>query len=218
MRSRMAILALVVAAAGCGDDLGSERVEGSGTMTSEIREVGGFDRIAVQGFGRVNVEVGPAVSLTVAAEDNVLPLLVSEVDGSTLRLATEPNTSFRNIEEPVYTVTVPALVGVSISGSGDVTVTGLSDDTFTVQISGSGDIHPTGRVDSLDVSINGSGSFHGENLTVADAAIDVSGSGSVVVNASDTLDVSIGGSGSVRYLGDPTVSQSIGGSGSVERG
>jgi hypothetical protein len=218
MRNRMAILIVVVVAVGCIDDIEGEHVEGSGTVVTENREIGDFDRIAVEGFGRVIVEVGPAVSLTVAAEDNILPLLVAKVDGSTLSLTTKPNTSFRNVEEPVYTITVPALVGVSISGSGDVTVTGLKSDTFTATISGSGDIRPTGEAGSLDVSISGSGGFHGENLAVADAEVDVSGSGSVVVNATDSLDVSIGGSGSVRYLGDPVVTQSTGGSGSVERG
>jgi hypothetical protein len=205
-------------AAACTDGLGGERVEGSGNVVSETREVGDFDRIAVESFGTVNVEVGPAASLTVEAEDNVLPLLVTEVDGSTLRLGSEPNTSFRDVEEPVYTITVPSLEEVSISGSGDVTVTGLSNDTFAATISGSGDIRPAGEAVSLDVSISGSGAFHGEGLAVADAEVDVSGSGSVVVDAADSLDVSISGSGDVRYLGDPVVGRSVSGSGSIERG
>jgi hypothetical protein len=217
MRKRIAILMVAVAAVGCGDDRG-EQVEGSGTVITENREIGDFDRIAVEGFGSVIVEVGPAVSLTIAAEDNVLPLLVATVEGSTLRLTTQPNTSFRNVEEPVYTISVPALVGVSISGSGDVAITGLVNDSFNASISGSGGIQPAGEAGSLDVSISGSGSFRGENLVVTEADVDVSGSGSVVVNATDALDVSIGGSGTVRYLGDPVVTQSIGGSGSVERG
>jgi len=217
MRNRIAILMVLVSAAGCIDDLGGEQVEGSGTVVTETRETGDFDQIAVEGFGTAIVEVGPAVSLTVAAEDNILPLLVTKVEGSTLTLTTEPNTSFRNVEEPVYTITVPVLVGVSISGSGDVTATGLSGDTFIASISGSGDIRPTGEADALDVSISGSGGFHGENLAVADAEVDVSGSGLAVINASESLDVSIGGSGDVRYLGDPVITQSISGSGSVER-
>lgn len=237
MKRSTIALALLVILGGCADD-DADRVEGSGTMATETRTVDDFDRISVEGFGRLDVEVGPQTALSVEADDNVLPYLVTEVDGSTLRIRTREGTSFRNVEQPIYTISTPALVRVSIGGSGDVTVTGLSTDRFDlsidgsgdfaatgvqlgtldVAISGSGDVRPSGVVTTLEVSIAGSGHFRGADLVATDAEVDIDGSGDVVVNATATLDVSIAGSGNVTYLGDPTLTQSIGGSGDISRG
>ena len=236
MRRSVAVVAVLLAVTGCSDD-NRTTIEGSGNVVTETRTVDEFDQISVEGFGKLNVEVGPAVSLTVEAEDNVLQYLITEVRGSTLKVGSDDDHEFRNVEEPVYTITTPSLVKVSIAGSGDVTATGIETDdfdvsiagsgdvitpevvvgSFDVSISGSGDVEPTGTTTSLGVSINGSGNFRGEGLVVADAEVDINGSGDVTVNASDTLDVSINGSGSVRYLGDPEVTQSVDGSGSVSR-
>jgi len=217
MRSVGTILVfLLFLATACSDD--DDAIRGSGTMITETRAVSGFDQISLEGFGEVVVEVGPAESLTIEAEDNVMPYLVTETDGRTLEIKTKDDTSFRDIEGPVYSVTMPHLVTVSIAGSGIVTVTGVDNDSFEVSISGSGDVAPVGSVGSLTVSIGGSGDFHGEELIATDATVSIGGSGSVVVNATDTLAVIIGGSGDVTYLGDPALALSIGGSGTVTAG
>jgi len=49
------------------------------------------------------------------------------------------------------------------------------------------------------------------------AKVGVTGSGEVVVNASDELDATVTGSGTVEYVGSPKLSTSIFGSGSVEQ-
>jgi hypothetical protein len=219
MRSVGAILVfLLFLLAACSDDGDGDAIRGSGTMITETRAVSGFDQISLEGFGEVIVEVGPVESLTIEAEDNVMPYLVTETDGRTLEIKTKDDTSFRDIEGPVYTITVPHLVTVSIAGSGIVTATGIDTDSFEVSISGSGDVAPVGSVASLTVSIGGSGDFRGEELVATDAKVSIGGSGSVLVNATDTLDVTIGGSGDVTYLGDPALTLSIGGSGTVTAG
>jgi hypothetical protein len=213
-----AIGVILLLATACSiDGNGENTIRGSGDLITETRSVTGFDEISVEGFGEVIVEVGPAESLTVEAEDNVIPYLITRVSGGTLKIGAEGDTSFRDVEQPVFRITMPELTGVSISGSGSVTATGIDTDSFDVSISGSGDVHPEGRVIDLSVSISGSGEFDGENLRSADAAVDISGSGSATVDAADTLDIEIGGSGNVTYLGDPAITQSIGGSGTVRR-
>ncbi len=47
--------------------------------------------------------------------------------------------------------------------------------------------------------------------------INIPGSGSVVVNAKESLKVNIQGSGSIQYVGDPKVTKSITGAGSVRK-
>ena len=65
------------------------------------------------------------------------------------------------------------------------------------------------------MEISGSGEYAGDDLVVARAQVRISGSGGVVVNAAETLDVTISGSGDVQFLGTPSVTQNITGSGSV---
>lgn len=61
------------------------------------------------------------------------------------------------------------------------------------------------------------GQLQGANLLVRTGELDISGSGSAVVNVTEELDVGISGSGSVEYLGTPVVSSRVSGSGSVSQ-
>lgn len=208
----IALLPLVTA--GCGDDPDSG-VRGSGTVASEDREVAGFERIRLQGSGDLIVDVGDRESLQVAAEDNLLPLLTSEVRGSTLELgASESISPTRPI---TYTIGARSLSGVTISGSGDVVVPDLDCATFDVTVSGVADFDVGGSCDRLEVEISGTGEFDGIDLTVATAAIRISGAGDAIVHATDDLRVSLSGTGSIEYLGDPSTEIDISGTGSVTR-
>jgi hypothetical protein len=211
-----ALGALALIAGGC-TDLGSDdtRIKGSGVVVSETRDIGSFDRLAVEGSGEVIIEVGPASSIEIEAEDNVMPVLTTDISNGRLVLSVEDGNRLREIRTPIYRITTPALVGVEIAGSGDVTIDGVDAAEFAVEIAGSGRVQPTGTADRLSVSISGSGNYDGVWMLVASAEIDIAGSGSVLVNAEETLDVSIEGSGDVGYMNNPVVTQSISGDGRV---
>ena len=213
-----ALGALALVAAGC-TDLGSDntRITGSGVMSIEARDVGSFDRLAVEGSGEVFIEVGPATSLEIEAEDNVMAVLTTEIRNGRLVLSVEEGNSLRNVEIPIYRITTPDLAGVSIAGSGDVVVDGVDTTEFTVDIAGSVYVQPTGSAGHISVSISGSGDYDGASLSAATAEVSIAGSGAVVVNATDALDVSIAGSGDVVYMGNPTLTQSIDGDGRVSQ-
>jgi hypothetical protein len=94
-------------------------------------------------------------------------------------------------------------------------LTGLELGEFTVEISGSGNVVVAGSADSVEVSIPGSGAYSGADLVSVSGLVEISGSGSAVVNVSETLEANVSGSGSIQYLGNPTVETDISGSGSV---
>lgn len=194
-----------------GDD--GDSVSGSGEMVTESREVSGFDQIAVFGSGEVVVDVTGRESLSIEAEDNIMPQLTTEVRNGVLELEVEGNVS--PTRDITYTITAATLTGVSIAGSGDVTATGVDSGEFGVEIAGSGDVSPVGTAGALSIEIAGSGRYRGEDLVATTATVEVAGSGDVVVNATEELDIDIAGSGSVEYLGNPTVEQSVSGSGEV---
>lgn len=210
------VLAAAVLLSACDDGFSFGDVRGSGNVTVESREVSGFDEIAVLGSGEIAVDVTGTESLTIEAEDNILPLLTTEVTGGRLELSTESSISpTRPIK---YTITAASLNAISISGSGNVTANGLEATDFDLTIAGSGELTPAGTADDLSVVISGSGRYDGEDLVATAANVIVSGSGNVLVNATERLDVDISGSGNVSYMGNPTVTQSVSGSGAVTRG
>lgn len=190
---------------------------GSGNVVSEPRPVAGFDLVRLSGSGNLLVEQTGAESLTIEAEDNILPLLRSDVENGVLILGLRPGVGIVTHKPIVFKLTVKELKGIDASGSGSIDVKGLDTDRFDFEGSGSMQAVVAGRAQEQDVSMSGSGKYNGEALTSRSASVNVSGSGDVVVNASDALDAQVSGSGNVRYVGNPSVTEKVSGSGSVGR-
>ncbi len=190
-------------------------VAGSGRPATENRPVSGFTRIDMAANGEVDIEQGEQESLTVEADDNVLPVLTSDVVDGTLKLGIKPGTSIRSTTTIRYRVVVKDLAGVSVSGSGKIRAAGVQLRSLGVDVSGSGTVAMSGSAADQDIRVSGSGRYEAPDLTSEKVAVDISGSGEVIVSASRELTVDISGSGSVTYSGDPRVDQSISGSGKV---
>jgi hypothetical protein len=191
-------------------------VEGSGNVITETREVSGFSEIVVGGSGVVRVEVTGTESLSIEADDNIMPLLETDVTNG--RLVLDATRSIAPTVDIVYTITAATLDGLEVSGSAEVDATGVEGGEFSVDISGSGDVAVVGTLDGLlRLSISGSGAFDGEALTAPQGTVDISGSGNAVVNVTETLDISVSGSGNVEYLGSPEVDEDISGSGNIDQ-
>jgi Putative auto-transporter adhesin, head GIN domain len=191
------------------------RVQGSSQVVSAARKVSGFTGVELEGIGELRIQQTGTESLTIEAEDNILPLLTSDVSNGTLRLGTKRNVHLVVTEPIIYHLTVKDLSNLSVAGAGDASAPNLETDTLTVAISGSGNVATGGTADTQNVQISGSGTYTAEDLASRAAIITVSGSGDVVVRVSETLDATITGSGSIAYIGNPTVTQRISGSGTI---
>jgi hypothetical protein len=74
-------------------------------------------------------------------------------------------------------------------------------------------------VKKLDVSVAGSGAVRFTDVTASDVHASVSGSGSIFVHATESLDGSVSGSGAILYSGGPaSVTKSITGTGAIVGG
>jgi hypothetical protein len=195
----------------------SDLTTGTGNPASESRGLSAFSAVELAGIGSVRVEPGPTASVTILADDNILPLLTSDVEGDTLVLGTRTGVSVSPRTPITYRVTVTDLTGLRVSGSGDISATGVSGSSLEVEVSGSGTVTVAGTTGRLSVVISGSGDVAGGFLTARDVEVTVSGSGSALVRATSSLHATISGSGDVHYLGNPTVTQDVSGSGEVAR-
>lgn len=199
---------------GCSD---IAAVKGSGVVKSETRDVTGFTDVRVLGTGEVILRRTGADSLTVEAEDNLLPLLESRVRNGRLSLGTRDNVNISPTRPIRYHVTVKELTHVEISGSGDIRATDIDTDRLTAEISGSGSARLAGRADEVVLKISGSGACQAADLHCKTAAVSISGSGDAVINATDRVRADVSGSGTVKYLNNPSVEQHVSGSGDVIR-
>ncbi|HVH29113.1 MAG TPA: head GIN domain-containing protein [Vicinamibacterales bacterium] len=193
-------------------------ISGSGKIATEPRTVSGFSAVSLSGSGRLIIEQTGAESLTVTTDDNLLPLIRTQVNGNILELGSrDPMTNLRPTDDIVFTMTVRQLDRLDVSGSGKVDVKRLTASRLAIDISGSGEVAAQGASNDLNLSISGSGEYQGEQLRSQRARVEISGSGGALVAAAEALNVSVSGSGAVEYIGDPKVTQQVSGSGSVRR-
>lgn len=192
----------------------SETIHGSGTSTEESRTLPAFHAIVVEGALDVDVVAGRAPRAVVAAHDNQLAYVETEVSEGVLHVRVRTGYDL----EPPATVDLECerLDAFTLAGSGKVDIQGVSGAALELRITGAADVRARGAVHEVDVEIAGSGDVDLFDLSSDRASVRVAGSGDVRVHARETLDVNVSGSGDVRYRGRPQVSRRIAGTGVVE--
>jgi hypothetical protein len=235
-------LALFFAATFFAGALQAATTTGSGTLGSEQRRVSGFTAVALRGPIDVTLRQGESESVQVRADDNLLPLVQTLVEGDgdrrTLRIQLKPGESVRTthrIEVQVDLVRLDAVsaagsgdiavmalktpaLALSIAGSSDARVEGLDAARFAVDIAGSGNVRVRGRATRFDVSIAGSGNVQASGLEADDVSVSIAGSGDASVTAQKTLAVSVAGTGDVDYGGTAVLTRrQISGLGSIRQ-
>jgi Putative auto-transporter adhesin, head GIN domain len=209
LRVALALLAVVLLVTACSV------TRGSGQLATETRPVSGFTKVELSGTGELTIEKTGTESLTISAEENILPQLTSEVSGDTLILGTKPNATIVTTKPITYSLTVKDLTGLALSGSGSIRIPNLTTAALSIKISGSGTITANGTANDQDLEISGSGRYLADGLTSKTVKARISGSGAASVAATDVIDVEISGSGSLTYSGNPQVTQEISGSGKL---
>lgn len=211
-RSLLVAFTLLASAAAC--DLFTPAVQGSGVQAREDRQVAAFESVALAGSSDVEIVVGPAQTVRVEGDDNIVPLISTTVADNTLRISSTG--SYKTRSGVKLTITVPRLIAVVSSGSGSMTARDITAGSFAASMQGSGSVSLTGAADELTANLQGSGSLTAAALTTSRVTVSLQGSGSAEVHCREQLTASITGSGGVRYTGGATnVTQNVVGSGKV---
>ena len=209
----------------------------SGKVVTETREARDFTGVSVSLPGTVVVRQGTPASVSVEADDNLIPEIETAVERGTLKIRFKRSLSISGRATLRLLVVAPAIRSLAVAGSGDILSEALSAESLDVNVSGSGDVkvaklevgalstsfagsgdvRVAGKAASVTVTIAGSGDVKAERLETSRAKVSITGSGDVTLWVRDSLDVSTIGSGDVRYHGDPAVTKSSIGSGTVKR-
>jgi hypothetical protein len=227
----------MVAQAGPLSWLGGERVQGSGKIVKQNREVGHFNALSIGVSSDVDIRLGNTESVIVETDDNIQPLIETKVENGTLHIRAAKNNLRADTRNMKIIVMARSLDKLSIGGSGNVTADKLRGEKLTIDVGGSGSINigqmdsesvsiglggsgslkAAGNTERLQVSIGGSGKVNVGQLQSRDAIVSIGGSGQATVWAKKSLNLSVAGSGDIHYYGDPQISKSIMGSGSIQR-
>ncbi|MGB0388287.1 MAG: head GIN domain-containing protein [Ardenticatenaceae bacterium] len=194
----MTLIALLLAA--CGGE------GGSGNLITEDREVSGFERVELAGEGELTLTQGGTESLTIEAEDNVMPQIKSEVRNGTLVIGLDSGWWDRvEPTKPIkFDLTVKDLAGLSLSGSGSINSANLNTEDMDLTVSGSGRVQIANlATEDMDLTLSGSGRIEVANLAAKDLLLDLSGSGQVAIGtlSAEKVEGDLGGSGKVELAG-----------------
>jgi hypothetical protein len=216
-RIGLVLLVLGLVTSGCAITLRYE--EGSGVLVTEQRDVSGFDRVSFEGFGTLIITHGSKESLTIEAEDNILPRIETNVRGGTLEIGFDTD-RWLDIVRPTksitYTLTVITLDGIALSGAGSIEASGIDAERFDVELSGAGSIELSGFAATQEINVSGAGSYDSGEIKSEHIDVNISGAGNATVWATESLDVNISGVGNVSYYGHPQVRESVSGLGNLK--
>ncbi len=208
-----------MACLGCSTNIPFSRtVTGSGQFTRETRPVSDFTGVDLRAVGEVTIKMGKLESAVVEADDNILPLLKTELVGSQLIIGKRDNTKIRTGNPIRFIITMTRLENVSISGTGDIKINGLNSDLVTFDLPGTGSITAHGKVKTLNVSLPGTGTIDCDGLESDTVVADLNGAGEITVSARHSLQAAIAGVGSIKYSGDPTnITRTVTGHGNISK-
>lgn len=207
---RRALAALLFTAAlgvaGCATTTTtSPAITGSGVSRTETRPIAGVTAVTLAAPGQMNLQQGDAESLTVTADDNLLPHLKTTVAGGVLTIAFEEGSSYTLRTDAVYTLTLIELDALRTTGSGEISAASLSAGDLRVETTGSGSIQLGALAvsGSLELALGGSGGIAAESAVCELLRVSSSGSGSISVAQVETsaVEAALSGAGSVTLLG-----------------
>lgn len=214
MKRMVLMLLLVSLAVGCSHGL-LNRVHGSGKRQREERQVASFTSIVTDGAFDVTVVSQKQYALEIEGDDNVLPLIGTEVSGNVLHIR---NRSSYSVSQPIkITISVPNLEAVTSNGAGRLKITDLKNDRFELDVNGAPALEVSGETKFLKIKANGAGNIDTHRLRATRADVNSNGVTQIDLFAREQLDVVVSGPSNVTYEGDPVVNKTINGPGTIQK-
>ena len=221
------LLALICACSSSSDGglgIQTPQVNGSGVIVSGSHSMTGCTEIVLGGEGNLHIVQGANEELRIETDDNILPHIVVDLNAGTLLLRTAAGTDIVPTQLDYY-LTVVDPQRISLTGVGQIEMSGLSGASLSVSLTGVGriellqldlqqldvfqtgvgDVELSGQVVDQTVSVTGTGSYDAAGLSSLTAIVNVAGIASATVCVSDDLTVTRSGTGSFSYYGDPVL-------------
>ncbi len=211
-----------------------QKTKGNGQVTTLTHDMSYFSGIELNGAYEVEVIQGEDHQVMITTDENLQDLIQVTVQEDVLVINTEDglqdpevlklqitSTKFENMElnGAVSLYSNAPLVGktlkVEVNGASSVNLA-LAYDEIASSISGAGSIEMAGNSEKIAFEVSGAGSIEALELEAKHVLVDISGTGSAKIHASESLIAGISGMGSVNYRGNPAIKKEVSGLGSIK--
>ena len=185
-----------------GCSFGGSGVAGSGTPKTERRPASGFTAVVVSDALSVDVGIAGEARVEISGDDNLVPLIETEVNGDRLMIANP-----RNLKPKVplvIRVAAPRLTELAVSGASSAVLHDARGDHLKLDLEGASTLRADGAVHQLTVEASGASTADLDQLTVERATAKVEGASEAEIAVSKALDASVSGASTLRYRGDPS--------------
>lgn len=209
-------------------------IKGSGNVIEQNRNLSGFENVKASSGVDVVLMQGSQDKVVVKADDNLADKITTKVEGNTLVVAVQRNTSIRNAKSFKVLVTASNLKQILSSGGSDVFSEGaitaesltikasggsdlkldLNVKDLTCDISGGSDANLKGKAQYMTVTARGGSDFEGKNFTAENCKLKVQGGSDAYVYVTGEISMEAHGASDIHYKGNPkiTYQRSSGGS------
>ena len=157
-------------------------LKGEGNKTTVDPTVAKFDALEVDIPIKVTVNMvaGTQPGIQLIGYENVIKHITTKVENNTLVLSTDLDDTWKIDGDGItVTVTMPAIIGLALSGSPDADIHGnIVGSTFDIDVSGASSINLDNvNVDSFSIEVSGAGSLNINAGTVKYAEYEIEGAG-----------------------------------------
>ncbi|MBW1899489.1 MAG: DUF2807 domain-containing protein [Deltaproteobacteria bacterium] len=176
-------------------------IEGNNITTEEQRQVPSFSKIDISGVFDVAIQYQKKNKITVTADKNLLPHIVTRVTSGKLYVFS--NRSICTKSKLHIDIKSDGIEKIQSSGANDIAVSGVKSNRLEIEMDGAGDINLSGKTKLFVVNLSGAADMEAENLRAETVQISLRGAGDATIYASKKLNAKVTGSGTVNYFGSP---------------
>ncbi len=177
-------------------------VHGNGVSKTVERKAADITILETSGAYNIHIRSGIDRQLIkITGDANLLPLIVTSPQSN--KLVIYPEKSICTELGITVEMNVAALEALVTSGSDTIKVQGINTPKFSLDMGGSSDVELSGAAHTLDATISGAGDLKAKDLKTKETILNISGSSTANVYATERLKVDVIGVADVNYFGHP---------------
>ncbi len=176
-------------------------VKGSGVIKTETRELPKFSAVDFGGAIEMEIVAQKDQRVEIEADDNILPLITTEVKGGTLYISNQQRINWHS--KVKVRISVTDLNSLNVSGASKANASNIKCDNFKLDVSGASKIKLDGETNNLSVEASGASRVEASDLKAVKATADASGASKIYVNATESVEADASGASGISYSGNP---------------
>lgn len=189
-------------------------IHGNNIPATEKRPAAAFHTVNAKGAFDIDIQNQQSVKLTVTSDQNLLPYIITKVEGGTLYIYADRSICTKR--SLAIHIEGKDIQKIQSSGANDISYSKIQADKLEIIMDDAGEIHLSGKSNTLIARLSDAAEMDAENLLAEDAEISASGACDATVYASKKLNAVITDSATITVHGNPkTVTKKISAAGEL---